>query len=417
MGDFGVELQRLMTARGIGVRELARRVPCNPGHISNLRRDKKQASPELVARIDDVLGARGKLAALAASGSSRRDVLKVGLVAVVTAEMLEAAAADALEFTRLAGVSAVGPGVLSHLEAVIAGLDRAYSKQAPTGLFPAAHAYRARVEELMGGPCTLREKRDLYICAAWLSEALAWLAHDLGSPVTAEAYAIDAYEHAVQAGHDELCAWAADALASIALYTNRPQHALAVARKGVAKAPTRHPLAVRMRAQVARAHARLGQREECEQALTEAGQLYERLPARSPERSGIDTGVLASYAVTAYPASCYVWLGDFEKAERYGRDAVAAHENAPSGSRSPSREAIARIDLGMALAGGGVPDEAAALGCQALGSGRVVDSVRTRAGDLDTMLMGRYPTHETVRTFHEQYRAMTTPRLALTGAE
>ena len=37
MSDFGTELARLMTARGVGVRELARMVPCNPGHISNLR--------------------------------------------------------------------------------------------------------------------------------------------------------------------------------------------------------------------------------------------------------------------------------------------------------------------------------------------------------------------------------------------
>ena len=37
MSDFGTELARLMAARCIGVRELARMVPCNAGHISNLR--------------------------------------------------------------------------------------------------------------------------------------------------------------------------------------------------------------------------------------------------------------------------------------------------------------------------------------------------------------------------------------------
>ena len=47
MSDFGTELARLMTARGLGVRELARMVPCNPGHISNLRSGKARPSPEL----------------------------------------------------------------------------------------------------------------------------------------------------------------------------------------------------------------------------------------------------------------------------------------------------------------------------------------------------------------------------------
>src|ERR1035441_4849808 len=37
MNDFAGELQRLMAAQGLGVRELARQVPCNPGYISNLR--------------------------------------------------------------------------------------------------------------------------------------------------------------------------------------------------------------------------------------------------------------------------------------------------------------------------------------------------------------------------------------------
>ena len=44
MSDFAAELARLMAARGLGVRELARKVPCNPGHISNLRNGKARPS-------------------------------------------------------------------------------------------------------------------------------------------------------------------------------------------------------------------------------------------------------------------------------------------------------------------------------------------------------------------------------------
>src|SRR5260370_6041378 len=67
MSEFGAELTRLMTERGTGVRELARLVPCNPGHISNLRSGKARPSPELAGILDDLLGAGGTPAALAAA--------------------------------------------------------------------------------------------------------------------------------------------------------------------------------------------------------------------------------------------------------------------------------------------------------------------------------------------------------------
>ena len=54
-------------------------------------------------------------------------------------------------------------------------------------------------------------------------------------------------------------------------------------------------------------------------------------------------------------------------------------------------DAIARIDLGIALAALGSPDEAVAEGRRALASPRVVDSVLSRAGDLDSALTARYP--------------------------
>ena len=65
MSDFGTELARLMAARGLGVRELARMVPCNPGHISNLRSGKARPSEELAEALDERLDADGTLRALA----------------------------------------------------------------------------------------------------------------------------------------------------------------------------------------------------------------------------------------------------------------------------------------------------------------------------------------------------------------
>jgi transcriptional regulator with XRE-family HTH domain len=183
MSDFGTELARLMQARGIGVRELHRRSGYSAAYISQLRHGRRLPSPEAARDLDDALSADGALAA-GVSGVGRRDLLKASLAASgsgVLDRVLDGAAADAMEFTRLTGVSAVGMGVLEHVDAVISRLDRAYSSELPGELFPLAHGYRARVGKLTAGPCTLREKRELYVQAAWLSELLAWLSHDLGA--------------------------------------------------------------------------------------------------------------------------------------------------------------------------------------------------------------------------------------------
>ncbi|GAA0368450.1 hypothetical protein GCM10010151_67970 [Actinoallomurus spadix] len=339
--------------------------------------------------------------------TKRRDALRLGLAASVApaamAAVLGEAATEAMEFTRLAGASAVGAGTFDHLQAAVAAIDRSYTSEPPAEVFAVARAYRARVHELIRGPHTLKEGRELYVWAAWLSELLAWLAHDLGHPLTAEAYAIDSFEHADQAGHDELCAWAADALASIATYTDRPEHAVTAAHKGIARAPDDHPIAVRLRAKAARAHARLGHRAECEDLLRGAEELHNRLPTEPPTRFGMDTGPLAEYAVTAYPASAFIWLEDYEQAERHAERAVAVHEATPSSDPSPGHVAIARIDLGIALCHLGAPDAAAAAGVTALESSRVFESLRSRAGDLDAALTARYPETGHARDFHERY--------------
>jgi tetratricopeptide (TPR) repeat protein len=313
-----------------------------------------------------------------------------------------------MEFTRAAGASALGTSTFDHLDAVIADLDRAYSHEPPAERFAVARAYRHRVEQLLDGCRTLKQARELYVYAAWLSEILAWLSHDLGAPLTAEVYAIDSFEHADQAGHGELCAWAADAMATIAMYAARPDRAVDASSQGLAKAPARHPVTVRLHAQAARAYAKLGHAEPSRMLLHQAQKLHDRLPARTPARLAHDTGTLATYAMTAYAASSLLWLGDYPQAETLARVAVAAHETTPAPNRAPSREAIARLDLGIALVRQGHVDEAVAAGHQALDCARLVDSVPTRAGELDSVLIGRYSTLSDVLGFHNGYRDLVT---------
>jgi hypothetical protein len=79
---------------------------------------------------------------------------------------------------------------------------------------------------MIDGPHTLKEGRELFAYAGWFSEHLAWRAFECGDEMAAQAWALDSFEHADQAGHDELCAWAAAALSQVALYVGHHERAV-----------------------------------------------------------------------------------------------------------------------------------------------------------------------------------------------
>ena len=89
---FGDELCRLLAERGMSQRELARRSHYNSGHISKVCRGVKPATPELAARLDEVLAAGGALMAVV----NRRTVL-AGAAAIAGTPLLGALNADERE--------------------------------------------------------------------------------------------------------------------------------------------------------------------------------------------------------------------------------------------------------------------------------------------------------------------------------
>ncbi len=65
MDDFAQELRALMAERGIGVRALARQVPCDHALVSRLSSGHQPPSAGMARRLDQVLGAGGRLASAA----------------------------------------------------------------------------------------------------------------------------------------------------------------------------------------------------------------------------------------------------------------------------------------------------------------------------------------------------------------
>ena len=62
---FGERVVALIEARGLPVRETARRVSCSAGYLSNVLHGRKRPSARVAARLDDLLEAGGDLVALA----------------------------------------------------------------------------------------------------------------------------------------------------------------------------------------------------------------------------------------------------------------------------------------------------------------------------------------------------------------
>ena len=447
--DVGVVFELLNRRGGVSLRVLGAAVGMTASRVQEIIKGRRQVTAlQVFERIADALRVPGQQLGLAArpwetaasaatvgttepstaaqtpapggeEATQRREALQLGTMAALPAGLLAGvlgeAAQDAVEFTRATAVTDVGAGVLAHLDAVVERLDRAYFKEPLARTFAIALAYRRKVHRLLASRHTLAERRELYGVAGWLSELLAWLADDLGDAETAEAYAIDSYQHAEQAGHGELCAWACDAHASIALHAGRPGRALAAAERGIARAPVGHPLAVRLHAQVVRAHGRLGNRDGCRTALRQTTDAYDRLPAVALGRQRLDTVHLAGYAVTAYPAAAFLALGDrtgeradYTEAYRHASQAVALHAT-PGSERPPSRarEAIAYLDLALACAALGDIDQAHHHGMRALETPRLVDSVRARAADLASALQRSHPTLPVTVEYAERCRALT----------
>src|SRR6266498_776429 len=146
MANFGHELRRLLAERGISLREAARRVPCNSGHLSKLASGKKRPSPEIAQRLDDELSAGGALARLVPAGTSPaaepaapgqlvpwafdfgQDVTSAATRRQFTSTFL-AALGIAMSARRLAAISHVGTEHVQLVESVLGELERTDARE------------------------------------------------------------------------------------------------------------------------------------------------------------------------------------------------------------------------------------------------------------------------------------------------
>jgi hypothetical protein len=391
-----------MTVRGVGVRELARQVPCNPGHISQLRNGQKRPSAQTARRLDEVLCADGRLAAAAPArrpGHTDADTTGAG-----SGEVADDAV-ELIELTRRVERSDVGPGTLDALHVATDRLCRDYSTVPVRVLRDRARKYLRCTLGLLDRRKTLRQHRDLLVNAGWLAALLACVCYDAGQPLSAESARRMTRQLGEQAGHGELVGWAFEIAAWFALVEGRFADTVALCEAGLAHAGTCNA-GVQITVQAGRGYARMGDSRAVEMLAAGKAMLH-RIPEPShPEHHFVfDRGKYEFYVATVL-----TWYGgDDAAAEEHARWVVTQCRRDGS-VRWPMRLANSQIDLALLASRRHDLDEAVTLGESALALERRSAQLLPRAVELKQDLTTRYPGERLVSEFgevlHEQLRAL-----------
>jgi transcriptional regulator with XRE-family HTH domain len=372
MSEFGDELARLMSARRIGVRELARQLHYNPGHISNLKNGKARPSQQAARDLDRALGADGALAALAPWPSRRPRAQPAGWADRGDDEIA------AIELARHAEASDIGAGTVERLESAVDDLAVAYPGTPPDDLLERVRGYLGYTGRLLDARGTLAEHRRLLVTGGWLSLLAATCMIDLHRDQAAAAHLRTAAQLAHETGNAEITAWCLETRAWQVLTAGDYQAAAELARAAQRAAPRGGSAYIQATAQEGRAWARLGATAETYDALSRVEMLVSPLPV--PERSEHHYRYDPAKS-EAYVATTLSWLGD-PAAEGYARQVLARLESGNGGPPRPRRAASARLDLSLALIASGRDDEAAGTAMEAVTSGRLVPSNYWRAREV-----------------------------------
>lgn len=381
MTDFGSELRSLLPARGMSLRGVARQVPCDSGYLSKVAAGRKRPSAELAARLDEVLGAGGELAALAAArpnpGTEGIDL-------------------DLIELARRAGASDIGNGTLELLTASVDGLCRDYSHADAGELSSRTRGHLGYITRLLEGRTTLSQHRELLVLAGWVSALLACARYDAGDRPAARAACRMASQFAQQAGHGEIAAWSFEIAAWFALVEGHYPDTAVLAGAGMEHAGITSA-AVQLALQAARAYARMG--DDRAKAVLRAGRsVLDRLPepAHPENHFAFDA---AKYEF--YVGTILTWLGSDDAAAGEHARYVVTSAGQDRAGQWPMRIAISELDLAVLAARRGDLDEAVALGIAALGHRRRSAQLLPRAAELSRDLAARYPDERLAESYAE----------------
>lgn len=406
MSSFSDVLDRLIRDSGTEAKDLARQVPCNPGHISNMRQGKKRASLQVAERLDEILGAGGRLVAAALA-----DGLPADRPAVLAAIGAVVDPSETAELARRLRASEVDAGTLDALARTTETLCTQYAYRDPMQLRREAQQWLSYTGRLLGHRTGLREHRELLVTAGWLTLLTGCLEYDSGMAAAAEATRTSAFHLGREAGHGEIVAWSLEMAAWFAHTRHDLPATVAYARAGQETARGAS-VAVQLIAHEARALGRMGDKRAVTAALDRGHKLLQGTPVAA---NTVNHFVVDPAKFDFYAMDCLRVVGDNEHAAEHAGEVLRAGRGPDGKDMSPMRMSEARIALGSVAARRGDLDEAASWGAEAFRADRkCLPSLLLVAGELDAEMHGRYPDARPAAEFREQLAEV---RMALPAFE
>ena len=376
-----------MTARGIGVRELARSSGYTHGHISDLRNGRKRPSPEAAQDLDDALGAGGELAALAsqaAPGRPRRHVTWDDAAGAETVSVPCRTPDGRIIFVTVPRRTFLqGMGAAAALGAVGVPLSADAGRPAerfllarrmlrdvdnlsgPRDVIPLA-ARQVAVMRQLSGSARGGDLRELVLVQIQFADLLGWLYQDCGDYEAARHWLDRALEWSHVAGEQDSVAFILARKSQLAGDMRDPAEAVALAEAAIRQAGPGSRLGAVAATYASHGYAIAGDRAACDRLCEQA-----RSALDAAGGSGLPWAQFFDEPyIDVHHARSLTVLGDCRTAAERFRAALSRLQPAYYRDRGVylAREATA-------YAGAGEAEHAAGLGAEALAIG-----IETRSG-------------------------------------
>jgi transcriptional regulator with XRE-family HTH domain len=419
-------LRGLRVANSLSQGQVATRVCCDASLVSMVESGKRVLQPDLARRLDQLYGTGTMITSLAGSLAYPRppgcatlegdgDVVLVqlplrGVTVPVSRRALLAAlsmgtTAEALGNARdaMAGVPA-DEELLAEMTQSLGALHVAGQVLPPGGLIDALTGQVGVLDAVRRrAPRPLRRK--YIMLQTQYAENLSWMVQESGDPAGAVYWIDRTQQWADQARWPAMTAYA-HVRRSMVASTCAGDGLAAVEHAANARRVPRAPARIRGLAakQMAYGYALDNDPDGSNRALEEAVRLLE-VPSDQGPHGGSDpvatSRIDVGSALAQYRATCDVYLGGGERA-------VPLLDSVRTGTSLASRGgAVNAARLARAYAQAGDPDQACAAALEALGTGKVVDSLSTRV-ELRRALkpLDRWPGREDVAEVRHRIGAL-----------
>jgi tetratricopeptide (TPR) repeat protein len=296
----------------------------------------------------------------------------------------------------------IGSGTIETLYTIFDKLCRDYPSVAAPELQQGLKRLYSRIMRLRQGRMTFVQHKELIALSGWTTALLACVDWDMNEREAAEAARAATLRFAKEIGHTELMAWSYEMQAWFALTEGRYSDVTSIA-KAAQTIGGGNSAIVQLIMQEARGWARLGNRMAAESAMERGYDLLQKLPAIDYPRHFI-------YDQSKYPfyvASCYQWLGENDKAEKFANDVLRECDTNGTSPRSPMRLAEVHLTLGLIHAQRGDADAAVQSGLHALTYERKTGpQLLIRAAELNNAIGTRFPDSPRAGDFDERLRSI-----------